>query len=1355
MYLDYSRIEFDSYDRPETPQLVLQTLGGTTLGPLSNVMELSFHIKYSELSEMSFKIPAYTDGIKTPFYNDITGYKVIYTKNYGVYLVMKPSVSGDGIEEVKEVKGYSIEKELDKKTFFLEDGTFNFWNPASPTDTILGRILELAPGWSVGEVSSTLWGRYRTFDSFSGYLLSFIYNDAPEKFRCAFVFDPYEKKINAYDLDEEITTLPIYLDFNNLVQEIEVSELTDELVTAIRPYGADDLDIRSVNPTGTNWLYDLSYFISNGDIDAELAKKWDAWQAAIAANQEYYKGLVCMRASATSRLLVEQAKLTDIEGELQDLTNQQSVIIQQMANGDDTLQDDLDNINELISKKKAEIAEKESDISEIETELNDESSGYNAQIKEITERLSIKNPDNFTEDEYAALSKYFIEEDITENTFVATSVDTTVSGSFYNFDTASVKVTGAQITEIDLSVELGKKMYTVTGGYFSVSDESEVLNTTVQFREVEVSPPVENEDGTTTPAVTAIEPTFSITPTSDFVAGETYIVEYDGVVYVRDAVELADNGVVVIGNQSLIGGETDSLDPFVISTSDGYCAFAERDIGDVPLIVSIKLRGLSGEVIRGTLDRQDDGSFVMSVYAGLIKSGGASAAGGMVSLYGTTTQFENDIHSVEDGDVVTMEGSQFSFESYDATVYMTASVGEYQAYSVSMELYDYATDVLKDMASATYEFDIDSANFLFAKEFSPFRNALRLGDGVYLRLLNDEVITPRVIEVKFEFENWSKMSLIFSNQFKRRDNVNTLKDMIESSYSSGRKFDSSQYIYGEATSVIPGVTEFMNSSLNAAVNKIIGSSDNSVVIDGAGIHIGGNSNYQLRIVDSMIAMSDDGWQTAKLAIGHFASDDIGDYWGVNAEVIGGKLLVGNNLIIENSNDIGVMQFKVDSTGAWLNNSTFVLQKDAGGKIIIDPAYGIAAGTDLLFNTSGTTVTPGFVDSETGEILLDEDGFPENSNFYLDIDDGTAYFRGKLKATSGSVGGWTIAENQLYSGSGKSFVALNSSGEDNSLYAIWAGADSPEEAPFWVKRDGTLYSKGGTFSGTVYADDGHFTGTITAKDGTFSGTLDAAKIGGNLEALLADDDSGWLIGCGIKVGENSSGGYNFMVDKNGNVTLAGNITWGASNSPVCVLYGVGSYSTPTGSYDSYPDSSSTGWHKSVSSNDYYASYSYDGGGTWTDSIAFRGKDGKDGEDGQDGDDAQSYSYLTRSGITSTTIFSPSIYGGLFYATGQGSSSGAAYYISNGVTGAGVNTKPNNPIGWISYDTNGSGTTEEAQNRVIFRTVGVPIKIEAGTDLSISCDSGSVFMMSPLRLGPNYGTSLPGSGAAGQVFFLIES
>ena len=129
----------------------------------------------------------------------------------------------------------------------------------------------------------------------------------------------------------------------------------------------------------------------------------------------------------------------------------------------------------------------------------------------------------------------------------------------------------------------------------------------------------------------------------------------------------------------------------------------------------------------------------------------------------------------------------------------------------------------------------------------------------------------------------------------------------------------------------------MENALNAAVNTIIGASNQSVVINGAGIQVGGDSKYQLRIVDNMIAMTDDGWKTAKLGIGRFYSDAktglkddkgndilIGETWGINTELLAGSLIIGNNLVLENANDNGVMQFKVDATGAWLYNASYIM-----------------------------------------------------------------------------------------------------------------------------------------------------------------------------------------------------------------------------------------------------------------------------------------------------------------------------------------------------------------------------------------------------------------------------------------------
>lgn len=41
MYLDYTKIKFDSMGRPEVPGLLLQTMSGTSIGFLDNVVDLN------------------------------------------------------------------------------------------------------------------------------------------------------------------------------------------------------------------------------------------------------------------------------------------------------------------------------------------------------------------------------------------------------------------------------------------------------------------------------------------------------------------------------------------------------------------------------------------------------------------------------------------------------------------------------------------------------------------------------------------------------------------------------------------------------------------------------------------------------------------------------------------------------------------------------------------------------------------------------------------------------------------------------------------------------------------------------------------------------------------------------------------------------------------------------------------------------------------------------------------------------------------------------------------------------------------------------------------------------------------
>ena len=105
MYLNYAKIK--SGQRKQ-PMLRLRTLAGKELGPIPYVHDLNFAINYAELSTISFTIPYQVNGMLNPLYAAVSSFKVVYTEEFGIYVLTSPSKEGNGVSEIKTVTGYSL-----------------------------------------------------------------------------------------------------------------------------------------------------------------------------------------------------------------------------------------------------------------------------------------------------------------------------------------------------------------------------------------------------------------------------------------------------------------------------------------------------------------------------------------------------------------------------------------------------------------------------------------------------------------------------------------------------------------------------------------------------------------------------------------------------------------------------------------------------------------------------------------------------------------------------------------------------------------------------------------------------------------------------------------------------------------------------------------------------------------------------------------------------------------------------------------------------------------------------------------------------------------------------------------------
>lgn len=988
MVIDFSKISLE-----QRPKFILRNLDDMAIGFLTNILNPSGKFCYNDVSEINFEYPAWMNGEILPEYDLLTGMRIVDVKGYGQFILRNPEETYDGVTKKKKCTGYSLEYEFTNKTISLEEGTYNFWNPFSPDSTVLGIILSEVKSWSVGSVSDDLIGKYRTFSTDGKNIYDWMKSDLQKTYGCIFEFDTYKRKINVRSINDIVNVKPVYLSTSNLIKEIEIKESTDDLVTVLDVNGADGVSIRSVNPMGTNRIYNLDAYMNSSYFSDKMITSWNKWKDTFKSYQEPYYQLVIAQNMQISRYTTEDGVLADLKGELTALESKKAVIIQAIA-VDKALQSDLNKVNSQIRSKESEIKQQENLLQSVQNKID----SFKRELKTINERTSFSS--FFTQDELIILDRYFRCGSLTDSNFVATSVDS------YAVDTETIRGLSA---------------------IFNIVNATSVTKT----------------------------------PYGDDIT--FYIVR---------------GGSINTNNYNVT---------------------------------------IDSKIVHGTLQVNRDLSFVLSLYLENGKLNGKSFPGGTIAMTGNLSAN------------ATSSTNTLQFKTTSSTLYLTQEVTEYQKMSVEWELFEYGVECLQRLSSPTHSFSVSSINFLALEYFSQFAKELELGEKIYLHT-DQGVLSPIVVAVSIDFDNPSDFQIDFGDAFSL--NEATLEDLLKESISMGSTLDFNQYNYSNFVNsgAKTQVKDFMTNAIDTMKNRILSGDHEQITIDPAGLRCrkynetsGDYEPEQIWMAHNALMFTKDGWNTATIGIGEFIDKNLGSMFGIIAPAIVGTILAGSQLVIESEKtDGGVAVFKVDAEGASLHNASFNLYGSSGGRIDLGAIFGIVAGANkntlFYYNSKGQPTGVRTTGNRSITSINDlVSGDQPNANFWLDMK-GNAYFKGKILATSGSIGGWEIASSYLYSGSGSNRVALNGGTSYYSQYAFWAGAENPANAKFWVKKDGS----------------------IKATDGTFSGVLSAARVSGVLSAAAG---GGWIEGIGIRVGPNryANNGYNFYVDQNGNVSMQGNLT----------------------------------------------------------------------------------------------------------------------------------------------------------------------------------------------------------------------
>ena len=395
----------------------------------------------------------------------------------------------------------------------------------------------------------------------------------------------------------------------------------------------------------------------------------------------------------------------------------------------------------------------------------------------------------------------------------------------------------------------------------------------------------------------------------------------------------------------------------------------------------------------------------------------------------------------------------------------TSSMNPVQVQEQSQSLYDQGKDVLSKLSQPRYEFSIDSANFILLKQYIDFTAQLYVGGRIKIELRDGNFFTPVLLEYNFNFYDPTKFSLTFGNRMNLDDALYEFSDLIGNAITAGNSVGVNSPLWNDwSNNYESSVSELLTGSFNATKNNIINSTNQEITIDSVGIRgktILSDGTYdprQIWVTGKTIAFTNDDWDNVATAVGEITLPDGSTSYGIAGNVILGNVVASEQLIIQNEKN----NFKLDGDGAVLTDASLTVTSTNGmSKIIITPNDGFKLQT----NSGGSWV----------------------DNIYLDIA-GNATFKGKVIATSGTIGGYNISSTKIYSTASDSsgnIISLNSDGtcRIGSLQITKSG--STYSASF----SGSLNSTSGTIGGWTLSSTG-----LTSPYGDYIRSNGTGKLG---------------------------------------------------------------------------------------------------------------------------------------------------------------------------------------------------------------------------------------------------------------------
>lgn len=891
------KIEFDSTNTVQSPTFVLATKKGRKLGtiPAYNIV---FKDGLNTYSELSFRVNKTNNGEEYPLWNQVKDFKLIWCKEWNTWfeiyveidesneLVKNILAKSLGEAELSQINLYNIEINTEDDISRDDYKITVLYNSNDHEASLLHRITEKAPHYSIIHVDSTIANIQRTF-SFDSTSIYDAFQEIAEEIHCLFVFHSnsdengkIQRTISVYDLESncndcghrgEFTGIcpecgssdinegygedtTIFVTPDVLASDIQFTTDTDSVKNCFKLEAGDDLmtaTVRNCNPNGTDYIWYLSNTVKE-DMSDELIEKLESYDNLY---KHYTDDFVAN---------IDNDKLSQFNSIAMkyNLYGKHENIIHPPIKGYPELMQAYYNTIDLAAFLQSELMPN--------AEISDTSATEQANL------LTVANLSPVAVANINSASESTVESAILAmaKVIVDSRYQIKVNTVYYN---TSKKVWIGNFTVTNYSDEEDKAVSSTIN--ISINDDYE------KFVKQKLQKALNKKDAKDLSISGLFEK-----ENADF---KNELKKYclNRLISFNDACQTC---IDILQEQGIADGETWSgKNPnlYIDLYKNGYVA--KKALIEAEMKI-----------------REDEINDILGVYNDnneLITEGIQNSIDNIRNEIQNTLNFEKYL-----GEDLWLEFCTYRREDkYSNSNYISDGLNNAELFKKSFEFIKVAKNEIYKSAELQHSISTTLKNLLVIPKFRPLVKYFKTGNWIRIKV-DDKIYKLRLLSYEIDFDNLEHINVEFSDVMKIASGINDVKSILSQASSMATSYDSVKRQASQGADGNKVINGWFENGLNATNTKIIGGADNQTQTwDSHGLlfrkYDDITDSYdpcQFKIINSTASITKDNWETVSTAIGGIYYQDpvTGELkynYGVNAEVLVGRLILGEELGIYN------------------------------------------------------------------------------------------------------------------------------------------------------------------------------------------------------------------------------------------------------------------------------------------------------------------------------------------------------------------------------------------------------------------------------------------------------------------------